>query len=371
MCYGQKKITLFKDVPDPRIQKKCKHLLSDILFISLCTLLSGGRDFEDMVEFGKQRQSWLETILVLEYGIPSHDTFNRVLQIIDSDALARCLKVDQEAFLDTIKGKLVNFDGKKIKGENPKSRGNKGLYILIPKHRDWVSENRLCIGQQKVQGKSNEITAIPKLLDTLDIAQSTVSIDAIGCQKDVAKKIRSKEAHYLLAVKDNQGDLSEEIQEVFEYCPIKETTVHLDKGHGRIETRSCQILEAQQNLSPNLLNLWKDVTTLVKIEEKRTLKGKTSTESRYYISSDMQNAAYYNDLVRGHWGIENHLHWHLDVTFKEDACRARSGNAAENLNILRKLALHRLDRMDDKLSLQKRRYKAALNNQYLEKILKL
>lgn len=168
----EKKIDLFKDVSDPRMEKKCKHLLSDILFISLCTLLSGGKDFEDMVEFGKQRHSWLKTILVLKNGIPSHDTFNRVLQIIDPKSLRVSLEKDGEAFLNTIKGKLINFDGKKIKGENPKSRGNKGLYILSA----WVSESRLCIGQEKVEGKSNEITAIPKLLDTLELAQSTVPI---------------------------------------------------------------------------------------------------------------------------------------------------------------------------------------------------
>lgn len=356
---------LFTGVKDPRVQGRCKHLLYDILFIALCTLLSNGEDYEDMVEFGKQRIEWLGTILNLPNGIPSHDTFNRVLQIVDSESLSGCLKEDGEQFLDKIQGKLINFDGKKLRGANPRSRGNSGLYILSA----WVSENRLCIGQKKVRDKSNEITAIPELLDSLDLESTTISIDAIGCQKEIAEKIIGEQANYLLAVKANQGNLSEEVTEVFEFSPIKETVETHEKGHGREEIRNCQILSASDTLSPNLLAEWVGIKTLVKIEETRIIKGVSQTESRYYISSEEENATYYNNLVRGHWGIENQLHWHLDVTFNEDACRARKGNAPQNLNILRKLALHRLTRMKDKLSLKKRRYRASLNNDYLQKVL--
>lgn len=318
-----------------------------------------------MVEFGKQRKEWLDTILELPNGIPSHDTFNRVLQIVDSESLSLCLEHDGKLLLEDVRGKLINFDGKKLRGAHPRSRGNSGLYILSA----WVSENRLCLGQKKVKDKSNEITAIPELLDSLNLEGSTVSIDAIGCQKEIAEKIIASKAHYLLAVKANQGDLSEELKEVFDFSPIKEETELSEKGHGRKEIRNCQILSAKETLSPALIAAWKEITTLVKIEETRTIRGVSQTESRYYISSDNQNATYYNGLVRGHWGIENQLHWHLDVTFNEDACRARTGNAPQNLNILRKLALHRLTKMDDKLSLKKRRYRASLNNEYLEKLL--
>lgn len=320
-----------------------------------------------MVEFGDQREEWLRTILELPNGIPSHDTFNRVLQIIDPESLLVCLVEDGAVLLDCVKGKLINFDGKKIRGANPRSRGNKGLYILSA----WVSENRLCIGQKKVKDKSNEINAIPELLDSLDLEGSTVSIDAIGCQKEIAAQIIEKRADYLLAVKANQGSLYEEITEVFKFATVKDEDEQKDKGHGRKEKRVCKILDASDNLSPDLQEKWQGVKTLVKIEGERISKQSSSCESRYYISSAQEDAVYYNGLVRGHWGIENQLHWHLDVTFKEDACRARTGYAPENLNILRKFALRKISQMKDKLSLKKRRYRASLNNEYLEKVLRI
>ena len=209
---------IFSQVPDPRVVKRCDHKLVDILFIAFCTLLSNGEDFEDMVEFGRQRQDWLRTILELPEGIPSHDTFNRVLQLVDSEALSECLQSDGAGLLESVKGQLINFDGKKIKGANPRSRGNKGLWILSA----WVSDKRLCIGQKKVDDKSNEITAIPELIDELNLQGSIVSIDAIGCQVEIAEKIRDSEADYLLAVKENQADLLEEIREAFEHSPLED-----------------------------------------------------------------------------------------------------------------------------------------------------
>lgn len=328
-------------------------------------MLSNGEDFEDMEEFGKQRLPWLKEILELPNGIPSHDTFNRFLQIIEPEELITCMQRDGAQLLETVKGKLINFDGKKLRGVSPKSRGNKGLYILSA----WVSENSLCIGQKKVDDKSNEITAIPELLDALDVKGSTVTIDAIGCQKEIAEKIRAKGAHYLLSVKENQKGLHEEISEVFNFCKITFPTETWEYDHGRFEERTCQILPAVDTLSPLLLESWKDITTIVKIISKRVVNNVTSLESRYYISSDNQLSAYYNEAVRGHWGIENELHWHLDVSFNEDKSRARSGNAPQNLNILRKIALHKITRKKDNLSVKKRRYRASLNKDYLEKIL--
>lgn len=338
----------------------------DILFIALCTFLSNGEDFVDMEEYGKQKEAWLGTRIELPNGIPSHDTFNRVFQTIEPEELKQCLAEDGASLLECVAGGLINFDGKKIRGESPKSRGNKGLFILSA----WASEQRICIGQEKVEDKSNEITAIPKVLEKIDIQGSTVSIDAMGCQKDIATLIVEKKAYYLLAVKANQGDLLQEIRENFTCFDAEQLHEDWEYDHGRYEQRTCSLMDAQQALSPDVLAQWKDIKQLIRIESKRIIKDKTHCETRYYISNRPNtDAAKFNALTRGHWGIENHLHWHLDVTFSEDACRARTGHAAENLNIMRKVALHRLAQSKAKGSLKKKRFRASLNQDFLEQII--
>lgn len=355
---------IFSKIDDPRVEARCLHRLEDILFIALCTLLSNGEDFEDMVEFAKQRREWLEDVLELPNGIPSHDTFNRVLQLVDPEQLTICLSEDAELLIQGIKDKIVSMDGKKMKGESPKSRGNKGLFILSA----WVGEHRICIGQKKVEGKSNEITAIPELIDNLDLEGSTVSIDAIGCQTEIAQKILSAKANYLLAVKQNQGNLHEEISDEFTWKSATSFNETWEYDHGRFEVRKCQIVPAKDYLTSDLLSKWVGVKTLIKIVAKRTVDGITTSHTRFYISSEEKSPDFYNASVRGHWSIENHLHWHLDVTFNEDANRSRSGYAPQNLNILRKMALHRISKLNDKLSLKKRRFRASMNVKYLRKV---
>ena len=357
-------VRIFSKIDDPRVESRCLHRLKDILFIAFCTLLSNGEDFEDMVEFSEQRLDWLEGFLELPNGIPSHDTFNRVLQLIDPQALTTCLSEDAAELIESVKGKLISFDGKKMRGVSPKSRGNKGLFILSA----WVGEHRLCIGQQKVQDKSNEITAIPALIDILDLEGSTVSIDAIGCQTEIAEKIIGAGADYLLAVKKNQGNLFKEVSDDLTWNSSSQFSETWEYDHGRYEVRKCQIVAAKEVLSPDLLNKWKGIKTLVKIVAQRTIGDVTTSQSRIYISSEERNTEFYNAAVRGHWGIENHLHWHLDVTFNEDANRSRTGYAPQNLNILRKMSLHRISRMDDKLSLKKRRFRASMNVEYLRQV---
>lgn len=356
---------IFSKVDDPRVESRCLHRLKDILFIAFCTILSNGEDFEDMVEFGHQRLAWLEEILELPNGIPSHDTFNRVLQLVEPEQLINCMGEDAQDLIEDVKGKLVSFDGKKMRGVSPKSRGNKGLYILSA----WVGENRLCLGQKKVEDKSNEITAIPELIDVLDLEGSTVSIDAIGCQVEVAEKILDAKADYLLALKKNQGTLYKQVSDEFTWKSAKLFNETWEYDHGRYEIRTCWTVSAKEVLTPDLLAKWPKLETLVKIISERTSNGITTCQSRFYISSEKRTAKFYNDNTRGHWSIENHLHWHLDVTFNEDANRSRSGNAPQNLNIMRKIALHRISRMDDKLSLKKRRFRASMNPKYLRKVL--
>lgn len=359
---------IFSKVPDPRVEGRCLHSLSDILFIAICTLLSNGEDFADMVAFAEEREEWLRTKIELRNGIPSHDTFNRVFQLIDSKHLARVLGEDGSALLNHIEDQLINIDGKKIKGVSPKSKGNKGLFILSA----WISEKEFCLGQQVVDDKSNEIFSIPDLLDEIEIKGSTVSIDAIGTQTEIAKKIIKKKADYLLAVKQNQLGLYEEVQKAFDAFPGSEHIDQWEKDHGRIERRGCSILEAKQVLDPKRLKLWPQLSTLIKVESNRIVNGVNDSKTRFYISSRTDlDAAQYNKMVRNHWSIENKLHWHLDVTFREDDCRARSGNAAQNLNVIRKLALRRIAKDNSKLSKKKRRFKASMNIQYLDKVLRL
>lgn len=360
--------SLFSGIEDPRVKNRCLHKLSDILFISFCTLLAGGEDFMDMEEFGNQREAWFKTVLELPNGIPTHDTFNRVLQQLAPDKLQDLLTKDGQALLDCLSGQQVALDGKKLRGSSPKSRGNKGLWVL----NAWVCEHRLCIGQKKVGSKTNEIKAIPALLNTLDLRGAVVSIDAIGCQKPIAQQIRSKGADYLLAVKKNQGFLLEMVSEAFVDNRVDKTDETWDYGHGRYEERSCHVLDATTLFIKDFREEWSGIGSLIKVHAKRIEKEKVREETRYYISSERwKSAAYYNQLVRSHWGIENQLHWHLDVTFREDNCRARTGNAAENLAIMRKMVLHRIAQAKDKLSLKKRRFRAALNMDYFLELLLL
>jgi predicted transposase YbfD/YdcC len=233
-----------------------------------------------------------------------------------------------------------------------------------------VGENCFCIGQEKVEEKSNEITAIPIILASLDIEDAVVSIDAIGTQTKIAEQIIEQKGHYFLSVKGNQQGLLEDLESAFKINNGVQFIAETERNHGRIENRSCCILPASDYLLEENMLAWKNVSTLVKIEASREIKGVVKQETRYYISDETVSLpAYYLSLSRGHWGIENRLHWHLYVTFKEDACRARKGNAPINLSVLRKLALQILSNQKDKLSLKKRQYKAVLDVNYLKKII--
>lgn len=358
----------FAEVTDPRVTGRCLHLLSDILLIGLCTYLTGGSDYQDMHLFGLERGSQLGDLLSLPNGIPSEDTFERVFKSINPDELESSLRSYGHSILSDLSEKQIVIDGKKQRGVSPTTRGNKGLYLL----NVWVSENRFCIAQEKVDDKSNEITAIPQVLEDIDIEGSVVSIDAMGTQREIAELIVEKKGHYLLALKANQKSLFEDVECAFKVHSGLDTYETVDAGHGRIETRKCSILPANQYLLEENLQTWKNLETIIRIEATREIQGKVTTQIRYYISDEKEvKAAYFNSIVRGHWSIENQLHWHLDITFKEDACRARAGYASQNLSVLRKMALHIISEQKDKLSIKKRLYKAALDTQYLRKLLKI
>lgn len=357
----------FGSIEDFRVENKCSHRLSSILLIGLFTYLSNGEDYADMVLFGESHKDFIEEYCFLENGIPSHDTFNRVFSLLDPDILRRCLNDYGKDLVGLLSEKQICFDGKKLKGVSPTSRGNQGLYIV----NAWVAENRLCIGQKKVEDKSNEITAIPHLIREIDLEEAIVSIDAIGCQQEIAEQILSQKGHYFLALKQNQPELYQDAFGSFKACPVQSIKEEWEYERGRFEVRRCSILSANQVLLEENLKQWKGLKTIVQVEATRIIGEKQSHEVRYYISDEEnQPASYYNALARGHWGIENHLHWHLDVTFREDACRARKGYAPENLSTMRKFALQILKEHKDKLSLKKRKVKAAYDVNYLKELIK-
>jgi predicted transposase YbfD/YdcC len=356
----------FSTVEDFRMVNKCSHKLSDLLFIGLLTYLSSGEEYEDMVLFGKTHKAFLREYISLPNGIPSHDTFRRVFSILEPNVLRACLNEYGKDVVGLLSEKQICLDGKKLKGVSPTSRGNRGLYIL----NAWVAENRICIGQKRVDDKSNEITALPVLIEQLDINDAVVSIDAIGCQREIADQIVEQGGHYLLSLKENQRELYDDVLCGFKACPSESISETWEYDHGRYETRKCSIISSEKALLTENQEQWSGLKTLVKVEATRIIKDKETKETRYYISDEQGlNANYFSALVRGHWGIENHLHWHLDVTFREDDARARTGNAPENLSTLRKLALQIISGQKDKLSLRKRRLKAAYDEKYLKKLL--
>ena len=325
--------------------------------------MSGGEDYVDMSLFAKVKARRFGLLLDCGDNSPSPDTFERVMSAVSPDELERCLVCHGRSFLDSLKEKQVAIDGKKLRGTSPKSRGTKGDYIL----NAYASENHIMIGQVPLTDKENEITAIPRLLDKLDIEGAVVSIDAIGTQTEIAGQILDKKADYFLAVKDNQAGLHSEVIDTFRYYKPFDESSEMEADHGRVEMRRCRVLHADDMEDGQVRGRWPGLTTLVEITSEVTEgKGPTVTTVRHYISSeDFPHASYYAMPARGHWGIENQLHWHLDVTFKEDASRARKGYAPQNLSMIRKIALQAVKAHPDKRSVRKRLFLASLDDDYL------
>ncbi len=356
-------LSLLSQVPDPRVQGRCLHRLSSVLGIALCCIIAHGSTFEDMEEYGLQNEAFLGGFLELPNGIPSPDTFRRVFGILENKCLSSFLANYSGLLLSSLAEKQLCLDGKKLRGATPTNKGEDGIYLL----NAWVAENQLCVYQERVEDKSNEITAIPKVLDALDITDALVSIDAVGCQKSIAKKIVSGGGHYLLALKENQGTLYQDTCYAFKTAtPIATTTDVEEQG----ETRICTILDAKECLSVAQLEAWEGLSRLVRVESSRTVKGEKTWLTRYYINDENENSpAYFNAAVRGHWGIENQLHWFLDVIFQEDKSRVREHNAPQNLSAMRKAALQMIRNHKNKESTPRKRYRACMNQEFLKEIL--
>jgi predicted transposase YbfD/YdcC len=364
-------------VADPRRQwGNLRHKLEDILVIGLTTLVCDGEDFEDMEAFGREREQELKTFLELPHGIPDESTFFRVFKRIKPAELAGSL---YEWLSEAREGRVtaVNIDGKTIRGSGNKDRS--ALHVVSA----WAGEEEIILGQVAVEEKNNEIAAIPKLLDLLDITGAVVSIDAMGCQKEIAAKIRAGGGDYLLAVKDNQPTLHRDIREYFEGLEtgeIRELPEDVwiseeETGHGRKERREVRTvtdldwMEGKQD--------WQDLRSIIRYRCWRTVNGEQRVTDRYYISNADMEAGECCRYLRGHWSIENQLHWRLDVVFREDAARVSCGHAPENLNIMRKIALALLRAAPDprpsgkkrKMTGPKRRFTAAMNPGYMLTVL--
>lgn len=356
---------IFMTVPDHRVTGRCTYLLPDLLTIALLTYVCGGEDYVDMSEFAHIRARDFGMLSYTDKS-PSPDTFERLMSAVNPDEIERCLVDYGRRFLDTLAEKQVVIDGKKLRGTAPSLRGTKGDYLM----NAFVSENHIVIGQLRLKDKENEIVAIPQIIDKLDIEGAVVSIDAIGTQVNIAQDILDKRAHYFLAVKENQGVLNEQIVDAFRYNTPIDTATQMEADHGRIETRDCRILDVSAIEDAEVSGRWPGLKTLVEVTSTVDYGDHTTRTVRLYISDeDFPKAAYFNMLARGHWSIENQLHWNLDVAFKEDESRARKGYAAQNLSAIRKLALQVVKGHNDKRSLKKRRFRASLSQEYLLELL--
>jgi len=361
----------FDGLNDPRKNNHNKrHELKDILIITILAVICGADTWIDIEYFGKCKQEWLQKFLTLPNGIPSHDTINRVFSLLSAKQFEECFLNWINSLVEVSQGEIISIDGKTVRGSRGK---NKAIHMVSA----WANKNQMVLGQRKVDGKSNEITAVPELLKQLDITDCIITIDAMGCQRKIANQIKEQTADYVLAVKDNQKKLHQAMKKTFEFAEKKnyEAMVYseheiVEGDHGRIETRRYVALPLMYLWQFKLK--WKGLKSLVMVDSERVDKstGEIQKEKRYYISSLSAEAKKLGEAIRLHWGVENGLHWSLDVSFNEDQNRTRTGNAAENLSIVRRIALNLLKADKTvKAGIVTKRKKAGWDHRYLATLL--
>ena len=362
----------FAGLEDPRETSRCDHQLIDILVIAVCAVIACAESWEDMALYGRSKQAWLETFLALPNGIPSHDTFRRVFMLIDPDAFEVCFTRWVQSWARGVAREVVAVDGKTVRRSGSRRHNHGPLHVVSA----WASEQGLALGQRAVDGKSNEIAAIPELLETLHLEGCIVTLDAMGCQKDIAAQIRAKGADYLLVLKANHGRAFGSVREQFEQTcfgqgargrPVFDA---FDEGHGRLVRRRVFMAPAIEDLEP--LHGWPDLKAVLAVETIRSVNGTGPVEAeiRYFLTSCSDAPAVLVRAIRRHWSVENALHWVLDVTFREDDSRVRDRTAARNFALLRKMALN-LVAQDQRTrnSLRARRKKAAWDDSYMLQII--
>jgi predicted transposase YbfD/YdcC len=359
----------FSIIKDPR-KSNCRHKLIDIITIALCAIICGCDTWVQVEDFGRVKYDWFKTFLELPHGIPSHDTFGRVFALIDPVEFQNSFVQWMKSIQKATSGQVVAIDGKTLRRSHDHAIDQGPIHIVSA----WVNENQMVAGQMKTEKKSNEIKAIPKLLRLLDVTGCIVTIDAMGCQKNIARQIIDQGADYLLALKGNQGQLHQDIELFFQDAAksnFREVPhgFHqtVDGDHGRVETRKYWITSDIEWLHDK--EQWPGLTSVVMAQRERDVKGQVSVETRYYISSMAADPSNIAQAVRGHWGIENSLHWVLDVAFREDESRIRKDHAPENSAILRHIALNLLKKVDPKKSVKRKRLIAGWDNQFLANVL--
>jgi predicted transposase YbfD/YdcC len=374
-------IEYFKDLPDPRMDRKKEHKLIDILIIAICCLLCGGEGFNDMEEFGKAKLDWFKTFLELPNGIPSHDTFNRVFAVLDPKGFLDCFLRWTQSLREVIAQEIVALDGKALR--RALRKGQSAKYVVSA----WAEGNGLVLGQLKVADKSNEITAVPELLRVLELSGCIVTTDAMGCQTKIAKEIVEADADYVLGLKGNQETVHEEVKSFLDAALAERQAPRLpgaklskaaanlasvetvEKDHGRLEIRR-YYQSAELDWFADKAK-WEKLQSVGMVESSREVEGKTTVERRYFLSSLPLGVETFARAVRGHWGVENKVHWLMDVCFGEDQSRARSGYAAENLATLRRLALNVLKReKTKKRGIKGKQLCAGWDTAYLIRLLK-
>jgi predicted transposase YbfD/YdcC len=363
----------FGALPDPRRDHTKDHPLLDILMIAVCCLLCGGTGFVHMEQFGRAKLDWLRTFLDLPNGIPSHDTFRRVFGLLDPHQFATAFQSWTQSLRTAVGAEIVALDGKTVRRSFDRRKGQGPIHLVSA----WASANRRVLGQLKTADKSNEITAVPELLRALELAGCLVTVDALNCQKNIAKEISEADADYALTLKANHGTAYEEVRSFLadarqrNFDGVAHDFVQtVDKEHGRFETRRCWITEQIGWFADR--TQWEKLRSVALVESQREVNGERRVEQRVFLCSLGSNATLLAQAVRGHWGIENQLHWVLDVQLGEDDSRVRTGHAAENLATLRKIALNLLRRdTHTKLGTRAKQLKASWDHAYLQSLFKL
>lgn len=356
---------LFSQLPDPRSKSGLRHSLEDVLLISVLAVICGADDWIGVEQYGKMQEGFLKQFIKSHHGMPSDDTYRRVFMALDPGAFEELFLVWTKRLAGKMGLDFISIDGKTARRSYESAESfHTSLHLVSA----WSHTNQLALGQLKVDGKSNEIVAIPMLLKLLCLEDAVVTIDAVGCQTKIADQIIEQQGDYILAVKENQSELLEEIKGLMKTLPADSEDIQESVGHGREETRKCKVIFRVDMMDED--KKWRGLKSIVEIETTRKTEKNQTAEKRYYISSLKVGANTINHAIRWHWGIENSLHWVLDMVFKEDDCRKRAKNSAQNFALIRKFALNLLKRDDtQRVGIKNKRLRAAWNNEFLLKVI--
>ena len=359
----------FSKLEDPRVDRNKKHELIDVIVLCVCAVVSGAEGWSDIEEFGRTKLEWLRRYVPLANGVPVDDTIARIISALSVRGFQDCFMSWMEDVVKLSDGEIIAVDGKTQRRSHDRKRGMKAMHMVSA----WACSNAVVLGQVKTEEKSNEITAVPELLDKLELSGCIVTLDAMGCQRAIAKQVKEGGGDYVLAVKGNQKQLNREVRRYFDAarerdfeCEGIENDETAEDGHGRVESRSYYLSTDLGTLS--CVKKWNGLRAVGMVESECWNDGRVSIEQRYYITS-LEDVETFGRAVRSHWGIENELHWRLDVTFREDEGRIRRGNAPHNMGVIRHVAVNLLKRESTKISVRKKRIRAALNDGFRDKVL--